>query len=109
MSGGHGSGIWRPTPGGISVAVKVQPRARRPGLRGVVASGDGPRLGIAVTAAPEDGAANRAACAALAEALDVPPSAVTVAAGAASREKRLLVSGEPATLTATLGARLAAL
>ena len=96
---------WRPTADGISVAVKVHPRARRPGLRGVVPSRDGPRLGIAVTAAPEDGAANRAVCAALAAALGVPPSSVAIAAGAASREKRLSVAGDPA----ILGARLAAL
>ena len=99
------SGTWRPTADGISVAVKVHPRARRPGLRGAVPSRDGPRLGIAVTAAPEDGAANRAVCAALAAALGVPPSSVAVASGAASREKRLLVSGDPV----ALGARLTAL
>ncbi len=90
---------------GVSVAVKVHPRARRPGLRGIEPSRDGPRLGIAVTAAPQDGAANRAACAALAAALGVPTSAVAIAAGAASRDKRLLVSGDPV----TLGARLAGL
>lgn len=90
---------------GVSVAVKVHPRARRPGLRGIEPSRDGPQLGIAVTAAPQDGAANRAACAALAAALGVPPSAVAIAAGAASRDKRLLVSGDPV----TLGTRLAGL
>jgi uncharacterized protein len=99
------NGVWRAIPEGVSVAVKVQPRARRPGLRGVVEAGDGKRLGIAVTAAPEAGAANRAACATLAAALGVPPSAVSVAAGAGSREKRLVVSGD----SAALGARLAAL
>ena len=96
---------WRPTPDGVSVAVKVRPRARRPGLAGTVPSRDGPRLGIAVAAAPADGDANRAACAALAAALGVPASAVAVAAGATSREKRLRVSGDPT----ALGARLAAL
>ncbi|MGH7042708.1 MAG: DUF167 family protein [Acetobacteraceae bacterium] len=87
------------------MAVKVQPRSGRPGLRGAVPSRDGLRLGIAATAAAEDGAANRAACAALAAALGVPLSAVAVVTGAASREKRLSVSGDPT----TLGPRLAAL
>ncbi len=85
--------FWRTTPAGVSVAVKVTPRARRPGLRGAVPTADGPRLAIAVTAPPEAGAANRAACAALAEALDLPGSTVTLAAGASAREKRLAVAG----------------
>jgi uncharacterized protein (TIGR00251 family) len=98
------SGYWRETPDGVSVSVKVQPRARRPGLRGAVPGTDGPRLGIAVTAPPADGAANRAVCAALADMLGVPQSAVAVASGAASREKRLVVSGDPAALSARLAA-----
>ena len=85
--------------------VKVQPRARRPGLQGVAASGDGPRLRLAVTAAPEDGKANRAVCALLAEALGVAASAVTVTQGASAREKTLAVAGD----AAALGARLESL
>lgn len=37
--------FWRPASGGVSVAVKVQPKSRRPGLRGRLASVDGARLG----------------------------------------------------------------
>ncbi|MBX6746110.1 MAG: DUF167 domain-containing protein, partial [Acetobacteraceae bacterium] len=69
---------WRAGPDGVSVRVKVQPRARRPGLQGVVPSADGPRLKVAVTEAPEDGRANRAVCATLAKALGIAPSAVQV-------------------------------
>lgn len=87
--------FWRRLPDGVSVAVKVQPKARRPGIQAVVDSADGPRLRIAVNEAPEDGKANRAVCAALAQALDVPRSAVTVAAGATARDKRLTVQGDP--------------
>ncbi|MGC8478187.1 MAG: DUF167 family protein [Acetobacteraceae bacterium] len=96
--------FWRADAEGISVTVKVTPRARKPGLRGVVPGANGARLAIAVTAAPEAGAANRAACAALAAALGVPPSAVRVVAGATAREKRLAVAGDPATLAARAGA-----
>jgi uncharacterized protein len=53
--------------------------------------------------APEDGRANRAACAALARALGVAPSAIAITAGAGSREKTLRVSGDPAVLAARLG------
>jgi hypothetical protein len=94
------SAFWRPAPDGISVAVKVQPRSRRPGLQGAVPGQDGPLLRVAVSDPPEDGRANHAVCAMLAAALDVPVSAVRVTAGAAARQKRLSVSGDPATLAA---------
>ncbi len=93
-----------PGGGGAALRVKVQPRARREGLLGVAAGADGPRLRLAVTAAPEDGRANAAACALLARALGVAPSAVRVASGAAPREKTLAVAGDPATLAARLEA-----
>ena len=92
--------FWRPGPAGISVTVKVTPRARKPGLRGVVPGADGARLAIAVTEAPEAGAANHAVCATLAQALGVAPAAVSVVAGATAREKRLAVAGDPAVLAA---------
>lgn len=94
---------WRAGPNGVTVQVKVQPRARRPGVARPAGAAD--RLRVAVTAPPADGRANRAACAALAEALDVPSSAVTLVTGAAAREKVLLVAGDPA----VLGQRLEAL
>jgi uncharacterized protein YggU (UPF0235/DUF167 family) len=84
------------------VRVKVQPRARRPGLLGIAAAADGPRLKLAVTEAPEDGRANRAVCLALARALGVAPSLVTVLHGATSREKTLTIAGDPASLAAAL-------
>jgi uncharacterized protein (TIGR00251 family) len=96
--------FWRAAPDGVAVAVKVQPRARRPGLHGAVPDTEGERLSIAVREPPEDGRANRAVCAALAQALGVPASAVTVAAGAAARRKTLRVTGDPAALIARLAA-----
>jgi hypothetical protein len=84
------------------VRVKVQPRARREGLLGVAPAADGPRLRLAVTAAPEDGRANRAVCALLAEALGVAPSAVQVVHGATAREKTVSVAGEAAVLAQRL-------
>jgi uncharacterized protein len=96
--------FWRATPSGVNVAVKVQPKARHPGLQGAVPTADGPRLRIAVSEPPEDGRANRAACAALAGALRVAPSTVSVTAGASAREKLLFVSGDPAMLQSRLAA-----
>jgi uncharacterized protein len=97
--------FWRKLPDGVAVAVKVQPKSRRPGLHGAVASADGERLRIGVTEAAEGGRANRATCAALADALGLAPSAVQLTLGATSREKVLHVTGDPA----VLGRKLAAL
>ncbi|SHI39862.1 hypothetical protein SAMN02745194_00250 [Roseomonas rosea] len=97
---------WRAVEGGLELRVKAQPRARRPGLQGLVAAADGPRIKVAVNEAPEDGRANRAICALLAEELDLPPSRLSVTAGAASREKTVLVGGDAAALAARLMARL---
>ncbi len=96
--------FWRPAEGGVSVAVKVQPKSRRPGVQGRAPAVDGERLRIGVAEAAEAGRANRAACAVLAHALDLPASAVAVTAGLTSREKTLRVAGDPAALKARLEA-----
>ena len=85
---------WRATPEGVTLRVKVQPKARRPGLHGLAEGVDGPRLKLAVTEAPEDGRANKAVCLAVAKALGLPGGAVSVEHGATSREKTLLLAGE---------------
>src|SRR5690349_12191049 len=94
--------FWRVGQDGVSLAVKVQPRARRPGLRGRVPAADGERLRVGVTEAPEDGRANRALCATVARALDLPASAVEIIAGVTSRDKTLRVAGDPARIVARL-------
>ncbi len=65
-------------------------------------SAHGPCLRIGVSDAAEDGRANRAACAALARALDLPASAVVVMLGQTSRDKTLRVAGDLAVLAARL-------
>lgn len=84
------------------MAVKVTPKSRRPGVGGLAPSASGPRLRVAVTDAPEDGRASRAACATLARALGMSASAVSLVSGATSREKTLFVPGDPATLAPRL-------
>ena len=90
--------FWRAEVGALLVRIKVQPKSRRPGLEGLRPGADGPRLRVAVAEAPEDGRANRAACAALAAALGVPASLIEVSQGAKAREKTLRVSGDPTLL-----------
>ncbi|SDB69484.1 DUF167 domain-containing protein [Belnapia rosea] len=95
-------GWWRPGQDGLTLRVKVQPRARRRAIGGLAPGVDGPRLRLAVTEAAEDGRANRAVCAVLAEALGLPASSVTVLQGMTAREKLLQVAGDPAVLATKL-------
>lgn len=98
---------WRRTATGLSLSVRLTPRADRDALGGVREAAPGrPCLGARVTAAPAGGAANAALIALLARALGVPKSAVRLVAGGASRLKTLEITGEPAALEATLAALL---
>ncbi len=76
---------------GTIILVRLQPRARRPGLVGSV----GERLKIAVSGPPVDGKANAELCRLLAERLEVAKSAVLILQGETSREKTVLVRGVP--------------
>lgn len=68
--------------------VRVQPRASRDEVMGW----QGTVLRVRVTAAPADGAANRAVEAVLAAACGVPRSSVALVRGAASRDKLFRVA-----------------
>jgi uncharacterized protein (TIGR00251 family) len=94
--------FWHARPDGVSVTVKVQPKSRRPGIQGRSVSTHGPCLRIGVNDPAEDGRANRAVCAVLAQALHLPASAVAVTLGHTSRDKTLHVAGDTALLTAKL-------
>ena len=73
--------------GVVIVAAQVRPRSR-PGLE-VTDAG----LVIRVKAAPEKGRATEEARRALARALDIPPSAVSLRSGRISRRKSFAVDG----------------
>ncbi|HKU25714.1 MAG TPA: DUF167 domain-containing protein [Candidatus Sulfotelmatobacter sp.] len=74
---------------GVSVAVKVHPRARRNAIAGEL----GNAIKVSLTAPPVDGRANDACIEFLAEILEVPRSSITIASGASSRNKVLHVAG----------------
>lgn len=76
-------------PQGIIVPVKAQPGARRNGVAGEHAGA----LKVQVTQAPEDGKATDAVLELLADVLQIKRSQVKLISGAASRQKRFLVSG----------------
>src|SRR5882757_4726260 len=101
----------RAVEGGIRMRLKVQPKARREGIGGLTPDPDGPdsmgaALKISVGAPPEDGKANAAVIALLAEALSVAKSAISVVSGATDRRKLVEIRGEETGLRAALDALL---
>lgn len=84
----------RRTGKGVTVSLRVQPRARRTALE---LTGDG-GLKVAVTTPPEDGKATQAVVALLAASWRLPKSAFTVVQGATARNKAIGITGEPSVL-----------
>jgi uncharacterized protein (TIGR00251 family) len=84
------SGEWvQATPEGVSLFVKVIPRAGTTRVAGIREG----RLLVRLAAAPVEGAANDAIIAFVAKSLDVPRRSVTLAAGLSSRNKHVKVAG----------------
>ena len=79
----------RDTAAGASFTVRVQPRARRNAVTGIL----GDALKISLTAPPLEGRANQACIEFLAGVLSVPRSSVTIAAGQHGRRKLVRVAG----------------
>lgn len=50
-------------------------------------------IGVQVTAPPVEGRANKAICILVAQILGIPPSRVSIAAGATSSQKQVLIEG----------------
>jgi uncharacterized protein (TIGR00251 family) len=93
----------RETAEGVTVRLRVTPRARRDRIEGAIAEADGSfALKVSVAAPPDKGRANEAVIALLARALGVPKSRLAVAQGAASRHKTLRVAGDPGALARRL-------
>jgi len=83
---------------GVAFFIHVTPRARRPGVGGCRADA----LRVQVGAPPADGLANAACVAALAAALGVRRSAISLDPGSRNRRKRVRVDGDPGRLEARL-------
>lgn len=77
------------TPGGVRLAVHVQPGAKRNAVLGT----HGDALKIAIAAPPVEGKANRAAAEFIAVTLAVPIRDVTLHTGQTSRRKTFEISG----------------
>lgn len=95
----------RTTAGGVVFQVRLTPKGGRDAVEGWAAAADGSvHLKARVRAAPEKSKANAALIALLADALDVPKSAVSIASGAAGRLKRIAIAGDGKALSARLEA-----
>ena len=84
-------------PGGVEIALHIQPRASRTEVIG--AHGDA--LKIRLAAPPVDGEANEELVRFLAKTLGVPKSAVTIVRGATGRKKVVRVAGIDLVTTTT--------
>ncbi|MFM9844432.1 MAG: DUF167 family protein [Dongiaceae bacterium] len=81
---------------GVRLRLRVRPRARHNRVDGLATDSDGNQaLKVAVTAAPESGAANDAVIALLAKELHLAKSALALVAGATDRCKIIKLAGEP--------------
>lgn len=100
---------WRRERAGVSLLVRLTPKAQRDAVEGIAATADGPAMKARVRAVPEQGEANEALERLIADWLGVPRRAVAVIAGAKSRLKRVGIVGDTAVLEARLGERIAAL
>lgn len=76
-------------PQGVMLSVRAQPRSSRSGIDGVI----GDALKVRIRSAPVDGKANRELIETLAEAFDLPKSAVEFASGETSKTKRIRLRG----------------
>lgn len=88
-------------PAGLTVAIRLTPNARKNGFDGVMDVGDGKKaLKVSINAVPEDGKANKALLAFLAESWDVPKSALSLLSGTTNRLKVIFIEGDSSALMA---------
>ena len=77
------------TPEGVILNVRAQPRSSRSGIDGLL----GDAVKVRIRCAPVDGKANKELVETLAEAFDLPKSAVVFKSGETSKTKRILLRG----------------
>lgn len=84
---------------GATAAVRLTPGGRTDALQGLAEmAGGGVALKISVNAPPEDGRANKALLAFLAESWGVPRGSLSLLSGASNRQKVVLAEGDGAAL-----------
>ena len=96
------SGMLREVTGGVTLAVRAQPGAKKTAIVGVYGEGDAAQLKVAVQAPPVEGRANEALIAFLAETLGSPKRSVELVSGELSRSKVFLLRGVTVSLALTV-------
>lgn len=98
-----GTAPWRPVTDGLSVAIRVTPRAGRDAVTGIEMRPDGRCvLLVKLRAAPADNAANDAVIALFSDVCDVPRRNIRIASGLSARLKTLALTGDSAALARAL-------
>ncbi|RVU36596.1 DUF167 domain-containing protein [Hwanghaeella grinnelliae] len=93
-----------PKPDGVTVSVRLTPKASANRIQGLAEdAAGGVVLKAAVTAPPEKGKANAALIKLLAKAWSLPKTSLTVISGATDRNKVLHIEGDPDILVKQLG------
>jgi uncharacterized protein len=87
------NGMFRASAGGVTLAVRAQPGAKKTAITGVYGEGAAAQLKIAVQAPPVEGRANLALIAFLAKTFDLPKNQVEFVSGELSRSKVFLLRG----------------
>jgi len=85
--------MLREVAGGVTLAVRAQPGAKKTAIVGVYGEGDAAQLKIAVQAPPVEGRANEALIAFVAELLGVSKKSVELVGGELSRSKVFVIRG----------------
>jgi uncharacterized protein (TIGR00251 family) len=83
--------MLRAVAGGVTLAVRAQPGAKKTAIAGVYGEGATAQLKIAVQAPPLEGRANEALIAFLAQSFGLPKNAVRLISGELSRSKVFLL------------------
>ena len=87
-----GEGYLSETPEGVILNVRAQPRSSRSGIDGIL----GDAVKVRIRCAPVDGKANKELIETLADAFDLPKSAIVFKGGETSKTKRILLRGAEA-------------
>ena len=85
--------MLRTVAGGVTLAVRAQPGAKKTAIVGVYGEGDAAQLKIAVQAPPVEGRANATLGAFIAKVFGLPKSQVELVSGELSRSKVFLLRG----------------
>ena len=85
--------MLREVAGGVTLAVRAQPGAKKTAIVGVYGDGNSAQLKIAVQAPPVEGRANEALIAFLAETFGLPKRSIELVSGELARSKVFLLRG----------------